>query len=106
MEHLEEAFGWGMASHGHWGEERRMAGPLVVVTDSVFPDLEPVRSVLQEIGAWVELAEEDVVLTPHLAFYSEESLVELQTKAAREVARVLRGEPPLNPVNPEVLEGA
>ncbi|MDQ7842227.1 MAG: C-terminal binding protein [Armatimonadota bacterium] len=35
-----------------------------------------------------------VVLTPHVAFYSEESLQELQRKAAEEVARVLTGQPP------------
>ncbi len=45
----------------------------------------------------------NVILTPHLAFYSRESVVELQTKAAEEVARALKGEPPRSPVNPEVL---
>lgn len=40
-----------------------------------------------------------LVLTPHIGFYSEESLRELQTRAAEEVARVLRGEPPRNWVN-------
>ncbi|MDR7469030.1 MAG: C-terminal binding protein [Armatimonadota bacterium] len=40
-----------------------------------------------------------VVLTPHVAFYSEESLQELQRKAAEEVARVLTGQPPRYPVN-------
>jgi D-3-phosphoglycerate dehydrogenase len=45
----------------------------------------------------------NIILTPHLAFYSRESVVELQTKAAQEVARALRGEPPRCPVNPEVL---
>jgi D-3-phosphoglycerate dehydrogenase len=49
------------------------------------------------------LGRDNVILTPHTAFYSEESLVELQTKAAEEVVRVLRGEAPKNPVNPEVL---
>lgn len=49
------------------------------------------------------LGRENVILTPHMAFYSEESLVELQTKAAQEVARVLSGERPRYPVNPEVL---
>ncbi|HLC41370.1 MAG TPA: C-terminal binding protein [Methylomirabilota bacterium] len=43
------------------------------------------------------------ILTPHLAFYSRESVVELQTKAADEVARALKGEPPRSPVNREVL---
>ena len=45
----------------------------------------------------------NMILTPHLAFYSRESVIELQTKAAEEVARALRGEPPRSPVNPEVL---
>jgi D-3-phosphoglycerate dehydrogenase len=49
------------------------------------------------------LGRSDVILTPHTGFYSVESLVDLQTKAAQEVARVLRGERPRNPVNPEVL---
>ena len=47
---------------------------------------------------------ENVVITPHISFYSEESLVELQTKAAEEVVRVLSGQAPRNPVNPEVLQ--
>lgn len=46
----------------------------------------------------------NVILTPHLAFYSKESVIELQTKAAEEVARALRGEPPRSPVNSEVIE--
>jgi D-3-phosphoglycerate dehydrogenase len=46
---------------------------------------------------------ENVILTPHTSFYSVESLEELQTKAAEEVVRVLSGEAPRNPVNPEVL---
>ncbi len=35
-----------------------------------------------------------VLLTPHVAFYSQESMQELQRKAAEEVARVLTGHPP------------
>jgi D-3-phosphoglycerate dehydrogenase len=42
----------------------------------------------------------NVVLSDHTAWYSEESVAELQTKAAEEVARVLRGEPPRHWVNP------
>jgi len=45
----------------------------------------------------------NVILTPHLAFYSRESVIESQTKAAEEVARALRGESPRSPVNREVL---
>lgn len=41
----------------------------------------------------------NVILTPHVAFYSEESLQELQRKAAEEVARVLTGQTPRHPVN-------
>lgn len=41
----------------------------------------------------------NVVLTPHSAWYSLESVVELRTKAAAEAARVLVGERPLHPVN-------
>jgi D-3-phosphoglycerate dehydrogenase len=45
----------------------------------------------------------NVAITPHIGFYSEQSLIELQTKAAQEVRRVLAGEPPRNVVNREVL---
>jgi D-3-phosphoglycerate dehydrogenase len=50
------------------------------------------------------LGRDNVIITPHTSFYSEESLVDLQTKAAEEVARVLTGQAPRNPVNPEVLQ--
>lgn len=46
---------------------------------------------------------DNVILTPHIGFYSEESLVDLQTKATEEVVRVIRGQMPRNPVNPEAL---
>ena len=49
------------------------------------------------------LGRDNVIITPHTSFYSEESLIDLQTKAAEEVARVLTGQAPLNAVNPEVL---
>jgi D-3-phosphoglycerate dehydrogenase / 2-oxoglutarate reductase len=45
------------------------------------------------------LGRNNVILTPHMSFYSVESLVELQTKAAQEVVRVLTGQMPRNPVN-------
>lgn len=50
------------------------------------------------------LGRADVIMTPHTGFYSEEALVELQTKAAQDVASVLQGEKPRYPVNPEVLD--
>ncbi len=40
-----------------------------------------------------------VILTPHSAFYSIEGFVELRRKTAEEVRRLLKGEPPRNPVN-------
>ncbi len=46
----------------------------------------------------------NVILTPHIAGYTEESVVEATTKAAAEVRRVLSGEMPLNLVNPEALQ--
>jgi len=47
---------------------------------------------------------DNVILTPHTSFYSVEALEELQTKAAEEVVRVLSGQPPRSPVNPDVLK--
>ncbi len=44
------------------------------------------------------LGRDNVILTPHTAFYSVEALDELQTKCATDVARVLSGEPPVYPV--------
>jgi D-3-phosphoglycerate dehydrogenase len=49
------------------------------------------------------LALPNVLATPHVAFYSEESAAELQTRAARNVAAVLSGRLPESVVNPEVL---
>ena len=42
---------------------------------------------------------DNVILTPHVAFYSEESVQELQRKATEEVVRVLSGQAPRSPVN-------
>jgi D-3-phosphoglycerate dehydrogenase / 2-oxoglutarate reductase len=44
------------------------------------------------------IGRDNVVLTPHTAFYSLEALNELQTKCAADVARVLSGEKPVYPV--------
>lgn len=47
---------------------------------------------------------EQVIVTPHAAWYSEEGRSELKRRVAEEAVRVLvRGEPPTNCVNPEVL---
>jgi len=52
------------------------------------------------------LGRDNVIITPHTSFYSEESLVDLQTKAAEEVLRVLTGQAPRNPVNAVTLQSA
>ena len=41
----------------------------------------------------------NVVITPHIAWYSDESQLELKTVAAGEVRKVLTGQKPDNPVN-------
>lgn len=46
---------------------------------------------------------ENVIVTPHTAFYSQEATLELEQRAAGEVARVFRGDMPDNLVNQSVL---
>jgi len=45
----------------------------------------------------------NVIVTPHAAYYSEESIRSAREIAASEVARVLTGQPPKNPVNADAL---
>jgi D-3-phosphoglycerate dehydrogenase len=73
-------------------DARQLAGAAL----DVMPQEPPSRSPL--------FLRDNVIITPHASFYSEESLVELQTKAAEEVVCVLSGQAPRNPVNPEVLQ--
>ena len=47
---------------------------------------------------------EQVIVTSHTAFYSEEAIQDLQKKAAQKVAAVLSGQIPDPLVNPEVLK--
>jgi D-3-phosphoglycerate dehydrogenase len=72
-------------------DEGQVAGAAL----DVMPQEPPVGSPL--------LGRENVIITPHTSFYSEESLLELQRKAAEEVVAVLSGRPPRNAVNPEAL---
>lgn len=44
---------------------------------------------------------DSVVCSPHVGWYSEESRIELTQTVAEDVVRVLRGEAPTNPVDPE-----
>lgn len=45
------------------------------------------------------IGRDNVILTPHTAFYSVEALEELQTKCASDVARVLSGEKAVYPIS-------
>ena len=72
------------------------AGQLAGAALDVMTEEPPVNSPL--------VGRDNVIFTPHTSFYSEESLVELQTKAAEEVVSVLTGQAPRNPVNPEALQ--
>jgi phosphoglycerate dehydrogenase-like enzyme len=49
------------------------------------------------------LSQPTLIATPHVAFYSEESVQELEVLAARNVAAILSGQRPAWVVNPEVL---
>src|SRR5215469_1869871 len=79
------------AALAHALDQKQLAGAALDVMEQEPPANSPL------------FGRDNVILTPHTSFYSEESLVDLQTKAAEEVVRVLSGEPPRNPVNPEVL---
>jgi D-3-phosphoglycerate dehydrogenase len=46
---------------------------------------------------------ENVIVTPHVGWYSEQSSSRLQEHAALEAERILTGQRPEHPVNPEVL---
>ena len=47
---------------------------------------------------------DNLIVTPHISFYSEESYVELKTKVAESVRSVLKGELPRAMVNPQVIK--
>jgi D-3-phosphoglycerate dehydrogenase / 2-oxoglutarate reductase len=47
---------------------------------------------------------DNIIITPHVSFYSDESLKDLQRNAAKGVAQVLTGEIPSSIVNKEVLK--
>jgi D-3-phosphoglycerate dehydrogenase len=48
---------------------------------------------------------ENVIVTSHTAWYSEEAVVELQQKAAQRIADALSGKIPQPIINPDVLKG-
>jgi D-3-phosphoglycerate dehydrogenase len=71
--------------------EGRLAGAGLDVTD---PEPPPPDDPL--------LALDNVILTPHVAWYSEESREHVTVEAAREAVRLARGERPRSPVDPAV----
>ncbi len=52
------------------------------------------------------LSLENVIVTPHTAFYSEQSMAQLARCAAANVAAVLSGGRPASVVNPAIFEDA
>jgi D-3-phosphoglycerate dehydrogenase len=70
----------------------RLAGAALDVQDPEPPDL-----------AQPPWNDPQVIVTPHVAFYSTEATEELRTRVARQVVAFLRGERPENIVNPAVL---
>ena len=45
---------------------------------------------------------DNAIFTPHMAYYSERALDAVRRGTVQEVARVLRGERPVNLANPKV----
>lgn len=46
---------------------------------------------------------DNVIITPHIAWYSDESIEEARIKAAENVVRFIKGDLPSHPLNPEAL---
>lgn len=59
----------------------------------VYPHEPPDLALFEEVS-------DRVLLTPHMAWYTEESELDMRRKAAAEAARLLRGEPLADPVVP------
>ena len=47
---------------------------------------------------------DNIIITPHVAFFSHESTVEMEERAAEAVVNVLQGKMPGSLVNPAVLQ--
>ena len=71
------------------------AGRPAAAALDVYPQEPPDVSVFDPVA-------DQVLLTPHMAWYTEESELDMRRKAAEEAGRLLRGEPLREPVAPEV----
>uniref|UniRef100_A0A7C2K2C9 C-terminal binding protein n=1 Tax=Schlesneria paludicola TaxID=360056 RepID=A0A7C2K2C9_9PLAN len=76
-------------------QEDRLAGAALDVFDPEPPDLS--QPLFQD---------ERVIVTPHAAFVSEESLAQMRTQAMEEIAAVLSNRRPRNVINPQVYAPA
>ncbi|MCH7988980.1 MAG: C-terminal binding protein [Planctomycetes bacterium] len=74
-------------------QDNEIAGAALDVFDPEPPDLS--QPLFQD---------ERVIVTPHVAFISEESVTELRRRTARQIVQALRGLQPENVVNPQVYE--
>jgi len=71
---------------------KKIAGAAVDVLGSEFPKVD--NPLLQL---------DNLILTPHAAWYSEASLVKLRTRATKDIARALKGEIPEGLANRELI---
>ena len=78
-----------LALKNHW---IRAAGLDVCVKEPPLPDENPL----------LEL--ENVIISPHIAGSAKEAAIKMATHAAEEILRVLNGERPKYPINPEIYD--
>lgn len=80
--------------------ERRIGGAAIDVLPT-----EPPHAEMSLMKLWQEDHDPPInlIITPHVAYYSEAGTVEMRRKGCEEIARVLRGEPPRNCVNADWL---
>lgn len=71
---------------------KQIAGAGLDVVEDIAPELN--HRILQL---------DNVIVTPHTAFFSQEAVLELEQRAAQEVVRALAGQMPENLINKEVL---
>ena len=78
--------------------EALRTGRLAAAAVDVLQHEPPVENIL--FNAYLHGELQNLLLTPHVAWYSQQSVRELRRKAAEEAGRLLRGDPPYNVVSP------